>query len=157
MTQHVCSCHCGSNLFYKHLHAESCALSWREHVAVLKACEQTALDRVADLTAKLEEAQEDARRVRIERDNTYENLLDIKAKLAAVERERDALRTALLALPVAQGTIRVEGSEVVGVEPIRGATDPPMWWRRKLGGFNDKQAAESYAALLRLAQKMRGK
>lgn len=96
-------------------------------------CEPPA-KQIADLTRRLEEAQEDARRVRIERDHTYEHLLDIQAKLAAVEQERDTMRTALLAAKDA-----LEGYAAC----CDGCTCGDGWGH---------EAAQ--AALLRLAQKM---
>ncbi len=101
---------------------------------------------VEDLTRRLEEAQEDARRVRIERDNTYENLLDIQAKLAAAEQERDTMRTALLALPVVEGEMKIIFHGGSANWTVAGV--PITFWC--------EQHAESYAALLWLAQAMRG-
>lgn len=114
--------------------------------------ERVTQDQITDLTRRLEEAQEDARRVRIERDNTYENLLDIQAKLAAAEQERDTMRTALLALPVVEGEIFIEKVFTCNHWEVRLRGEGSSIG---LGYFYWEDHANHYAALLRLAQAMR--
>ena len=94
-----------------------------------------------DLTRRLEEAQRSYDALSATRDAIY-------AKLAAVERERDALRTALLALPVAQEALQSIMQAWQHKSHDQEVGSFHFWFSANIEQFD--------AALLRLAQAMRG-
>ena len=123
--------------------AQADNLQWREHVAQLRT----------DL------AQARGKLVAYDRAVANDPLLyarasvaDLQTKLAAVERERDVLRTALLALPVAEGEIFIEKVFTCNHWEVRLRGEGSSIG---LGYFYWEDHANHYAALLRLAQAMR--
>lgn len=61
MAEYQCTCHCGGDMFYRHMHAESCPLSiYGDEVPGTEV--DTLKRQVADLTRRLEEAQARAQR-----------------------------------------------------------------------------------------------
>jgi len=163
MAEYQCTCHCGGDMFYRHMHAESCPLSiYGDEVPGTEV--DTLKRQVADLTAKLAAVTQ-------ERDAAKEQVRDLIAKLDILSkyvwcetgefgfpdgdviqvrkgRNYTDLRPALLALPVV--VKELEQALDVLDDYYDGAEDSSIKW---LGEpmYYVRNAKE------RLAQGMRGR
>lgn len=105
MVNYQCTCHCGGDMFYRHMHAESCLLSIHGDPAP-----ETEVDRlerqVADLTAQVEAQNAEIRDMRKSIDTAAQGIVrltterddltaQLKAKDAALEFAKAAIGDAI--------------------------------------------------------------
>lgn len=112
-----CTCHCGSDLFYRHLHAASCPVSVAGEKApitenaALRAEVERLTQELAASQARVQELEEESRQWETE-------------SLVALLKQRDRLRTALTAIAeqTTEAVIRSQAQQLLG-ESVK--TDRP--------------------------------
>ena len=107
----------------------------------------------AEYMAHLDKHHAELERVREELKSAEAGYFVAERDLQGANNKYDELRTLLLSLPKVEGEIRVDGGNVISVEPIRGA-DPPLWWRRTIATFKDGLLAKHCANALKYRQGM---